>query len=62
MILCAWTAAAYCGPAFGPLLSAFTVQSKTWRWFLWEVLWISAPVFLLMSIKTECDFLQPSCE
>ncbi|GAB1217077.1 hypothetical protein ATERTT37_006300 [Aspergillus terreus] len=44
----AWVAAAYCGPALGPLLSGFAVPAKSWRWSLFESIWASAPVFLLM--------------
>ncbi|MCJ1275484.1 hypothetical protein MMC21_003287 [Puttea exsequens] len=46
--LTVWVSAAYCGPALGPLLSGFAVEAKGWRWSLWEILWISAPVFILM--------------
>lgn len=43
-----WVAAAYCGPSLGPLLSGFSVVVKGWRWALWEILWMSAPVFVVM--------------
>ncbi|KAI4225913.1 MAG: hypothetical protein L6R40_008328 [Gallowayella cf. fulva] len=43
-----WVSAAYCGPALGPLLSGFAVPVKGWRWSLWEIVWISAPILLLM--------------
>ncbi|KAI9795903.1 MAG: hypothetical protein M1833_006630 [Piccolia ochrophora] len=46
--LSAWVASAFCAPALGPLISAFAVTAKGWRWSLWETLWMSAPVFLLM--------------
>ncbi|KAJ5431820.1 Major facilitator superfamily domain general substrate transporter [Penicillium cf. griseofulvum] len=48
--LTSWVAAAYGGPAFGPLLSAYTVAEKgvRWRWAMWEILWISAPILVLM--------------
>ncbi|OQE24632.1 hypothetical protein PENSTE_c007G04864 [Penicillium steckii] len=44
----AWVSAAYCGPALGPLLSGFAVPVKGWRWSLYESIWASAPVFILM--------------
>lgn len=44
----AWVAAAYCGPALGPLLSGFSVPVMGWRWSLYESLWASAPVLVLM--------------
>lgn len=43
-----WVAAAYCGPSLGPLLSGFAVTAKGWRWSLWEIVWIAAPVLLAM--------------
>ncbi|KAL9575983.1 MAG: hypothetical protein Q9212_007497, partial [Teloschistes hypoglaucus] len=43
-----WVSAAYGGPALGPLLSGFAVPVKGWRWSLWEIVWISAPVLLCM--------------
>ncbi|KAJ5135778.1 uncharacterized protein N7515_005056 [Penicillium bovifimosum] len=44
----AWVAAAYCGPALGPLLSGFSVPVEGWRWSLFESIWASAPVLVLM--------------
>lgn len=46
--LVAWVAAAYCGPALGPLLSGFAVMAKGWRWSLWEILWMAAPTLVVM--------------
>ncbi|MCJ1483886.1 hypothetical protein MMC06_004054 [Schaereria dolodes] len=46
--LTAWVAAAYCGPALGPLISGFAVTAKGWRWSLWEILWAAGPVFIIM--------------
>lgn len=43
-----WVAAATSGPALGPLLSGFSVAAENWRWSLWEILWVSGPVFLLL--------------
>jgi DHA1 family multidrug resistance protein-like MFS transporter len=34
--------------ALGPLLSGFAVPVKGWRWSLYESIWASAPVFILM--------------
>lgn len=47
-VLCIWAFAATCGPALGPLISGFSVAAKNWRWSLWEMLWLSGPVFLAM--------------
>jgi DHA1 family multidrug resistance protein-like MFS transporter len=43
-----WTTAAYCGPALGPLLSGFAIMAKSWRWSLWEIVWMSSPVLVVM--------------
>ncbi|KAL9016084.1 MAG: hypothetical protein Q9185_006551 [Variospora sp. 1 TL-2023] len=48
-----WVSAAYCGPALGPLLSGFAVPAKGWRWSLWEILWISGPILVLMFFTPE---------
>ncbi|KAK9489716.1 major facilitator superfamily domain-containing protein [Lipomyces doorenjongii] len=45
-----WVSAAYCGPALGPLLAGFAVPAENWRWSLWEILWMSGPVFLLFFV------------
>jgi len=44
--LSAWSAAMYCGPALGPLASSFAITVKGWRWSMWELLWLSALMFL----------------
>lgn len=41
-----WVASMYAGPALGPLLAAYAVPHN-WRWPLWEIAIMSAPVFLL---------------
>jgi DHA1 family multidrug resistance protein-like MFS transporter len=46
--LVGWVAAAYCGPALGPLLSGFAVMAKGWRWSLWEILWMAGPTLVVM--------------
>lgn len=46
--LTVWVASAYCGPALGPLLSGYAVTAKGWRWSLWEIVWISAPILIAM--------------
>lgn len=47
-VLCLWAFAATCGPALGPVISGFSVPAKDWHWSLWEMLWLSAPVFIAM--------------
>ncbi|KAJ4165295.1 hypothetical protein LMH87_006933 [Akanthomyces muscarius] len=46
----AWVSAAYCGPALGPLLSGFSVPVMGWRWSLYESIWASSPIFILMLV------------
>ncbi|KAF2716178.1 putative caffeine resistance protein 5 [Polychaeton citri CBS 116435] len=47
-VLCVWALAATCGPALGPIISGFSVPAESWRWSLWEILWLSGPIFLVM--------------
>ena len=44
----AWVAANFSAPAVGPLLSGFSVPALGWRWSLYEVLMMTAPVFVMM--------------
>lgn len=46
--LAIWIAAAYCGPALGPLIAGYLVPDKGWRWAMWEIVWLSAPTLILM--------------
>lgn len=48
--LSSWTAAAFWGPALGPVISGFAVQAKGWRWGLWEILWLTGPIMVLFII------------
>jgi DHA1 family multidrug resistance protein-like MFS transporter len=41
--LTVWVAAAYCGPALGPLLAGYLVPVKGWRYGMWEIVWLAAP-------------------
>jgi DHA1 family multidrug resistance protein-like MFS transporter len=50
-LLSLWAAAATLGPALGPVIGGFSVQAMNWRWAQWEMLWLSAPIFLLMFIS-----------
>jgi MFS transporter, DHA1 family, multidrug resistance protein len=49
-VLTMWALAATCGPALGPIISGFSVSAENWRWSLWEILWLSGPVWILMFI------------
>jgi DHA1 family multidrug resistance protein-like MFS transporter len=46
--LTVWVAAAYCGPALGPLLASYLVPAEGWRWGMWEIVWLAAPTIILM--------------
>lgn len=47
-VLGLWALAATCGPALGPIISGFSVTAENWRWSLWEMLWLSGPIFIMM--------------
>lgn len=47
-VLSLWAFAATSGPALGPIISGFSVQAKDWRWSMWEMLWMNAPIFISM--------------
>ena len=51
--LAIWIAAAYCGPALGPLMAGYVVPIKGWRWAMWEMVWLSAPVVVLLWLLPE---------
>ncbi|KAM0695551.1 hypothetical protein Q7P36_005911 [Cladosporium allicinum] len=44
-----WVFAASSGPAFGPTISGFVVPALGWKWSIWEMLWFSGPVLILMA-------------
>ncbi len=43
-----WSAAAYLGPALGPLLSGFSVSESSWRWSMYELLMLSGFTYILL--------------
>jgi DHA1 family multidrug resistance protein-like MFS transporter len=45
--LSSWTAACFWGPAIGPIIASFAVQAKGWRWGLWEIVWLTAPILVV---------------
>ena len=46
--LTVWAAFTTSAPALGPLISGFSVPAENWHWSLWEIVWLSGPVFILM--------------
>lgn len=49
-LLTGWAGFATAGPALGPLISGFSVPAESWHWSMWEVLWLGAPIFVIMFI------------
>ncbi|CAJ2512724.1 Uu.00g008430.m01.CDS01 [Anthostomella pinea] len=51
-VLCVWSSAATLGPALGPVISGFAVSGSEmgWRISQWELLWLAAPIWLLMAL------------
>jgi MFS transporter, DHA1 family, multidrug resistance protein len=47
-----WVAAMYCGPALGPLLAGYAISSE-WRWPMYEVVIMSAPVLVMLPLMPE---------
>lgn len=47
-----WVYSFWAGPAFGPMIGGFAATAKGWRWPLWEIVWISAPMVLILLILT----------
>jgi DHA1 family multidrug resistance protein-like MFS transporter len=45
-----WVFSAWGGPALGPLMAGFAVSAKNWRWSLWEIVWMAAPMLLLLML------------
>ena len=43
-----WVFAAWGGPALGPLMAGCAVSAKNWHWSLWEIVWMTAPVLVLL--------------
>ncbi|RBQ77192.1 hypothetical protein FVER14953_20031 [Fusarium verticillioides] len=50
LAMIAWVGAMSCGPSLGPLISAYAVIAKGWRWSLYESIWVSAPVLVALFI------------
>lgn len=47
-----WVGAMYCGPSFGPALSAYAVVDN-WRWGLWEMVIMAGIVLVLLPFLPE---------
>jgi MFS transporter, DHA1 family, multidrug resistance protein len=42
-----WVTFAFIAPAFGPILAGFSVVKEGWHWSMWELLWMSTPIFVV---------------
>jgi DHA1 family multidrug resistance protein-like MFS transporter len=45
-----WVFSAWGGPALGPLMAGFAVPAENWHWSLWEIVWLAAPVVVLLML------------
>lgn len=43
-----WVFAAWGGPAVGPLMAGFAVSAESWRWSLWEIVWMASPMLIIL--------------
>jgi DHA1 family multidrug resistance protein-like MFS transporter len=43
-----WVFFAWGGPALGPLMAGFAVTAENWRFSLWEIVWMAAPMIILV--------------
>ena len=49
-LLALWAGSVTMGPALAPIIAGFSVGPMGWHWFAWELLWLAAPICLLMFI------------
>jgi DHA1 family multidrug resistance protein-like MFS transporter len=47
-----WVFSAWGGPALGPLMAGFAVSANNWRWSLWEIVWMAAPMLVILLVVT----------
>ncbi|KAK2052554.1 multidrug resistance protein [Colletotrichum caudatum] len=43
-----WGIAAVVGPTLGPVIGGFAAMAKGWTWPIWELMWLSILVFVLL--------------
>ncbi|KAK6206983.1 multidrug resistance protein [Colletotrichum tabaci] len=43
-----WGIAAVAGPTLGPVVGGFAAMAKGWTWPIWELMWLSGLVFILL--------------
>ena len=45
-----WVFSAWAGPATGPLIAGFAISANDWRWSLWEIVWMAAPMLVALLV------------
>lgn len=48
-----WIAAAFCGPALGPVLAGYVVPEKGWHLGMWEIAYMAGPTCVLLLLIPE---------
>ncbi|KAI0299065.1 major facilitator superfamily domain-containing protein [Multifurca ochricompacta] len=43
-----WGVFATCAPALGPLIGGFAAYFESWRWTIWELMWLSGAALVLL--------------
>lgn len=43
-----WGISAVCGPVLGPLIGGFAAQANGWKWPIWELMWLSGFVLVVL--------------
>ena len=43
-----WGVFATCAPSLGPLVGGFAAHFESWRWTIWEIMWLSGPTLVLL--------------
>jgi len=60
-LLFGWAMSGLVGPAAGPVIAGFAVVAEDWHWSLWELLWASAPSFLVFYFVSQRPQLLRFC-
>ncbi|CAM1507558.1 Fc.00g071990.m01.CDS01 [Cosmosporella sp. VM-42] len=47
-VIAFWGGGASLAPALGPVIAAYAVAAKGWRWSSWELLWLAWPIAILL--------------
>ncbi|KAL7783170.1 major facilitator superfamily domain-containing protein [Trichoderma afarasin] len=47
-VIALWSVGASSAPVMGPVVAGYAVEKMGWRWSAWELLWLSAPMTVLL--------------